>query len=38
MTPVEFDPTISVGEQPQNDALDGTATVTGRHVLRCDIT
>ena len=29
MLPVEFEPTISAGEQPQTYALDRTATGTG---------
>jgi hypothetical protein len=29
MPPVEFEPTISAGEQPQTYALDCAATVTG---------
>ena len=30
MPPVEFEPTISAGERPQNYALDRAATGTGR--------
>jgi len=30
---VEFEPTISAGERPQNYALDGAATGTGRIAL-----
>ena len=29
MAPVEFEPTISAGEQPQTDALDRAATGSG---------
>jgi len=33
MPPVEFEPTISAGERPQNNALDHTATGTGPEKL-----
>ena len=31
MPPVGFEPTISAGERPQNNALDRAATGTGEH-------
>jgi len=33
MLPVRFEPTISAGERPQIDALDGAATGTDKSIL-----